>query len=34
METNDYITEARRYIDNAREILSEKAKKQDGYYLV
>jgi len=32
METNDYITEARRYIDNAKEILSEKAKKQDGYY--
>jgi len=32
METNDYILEAKRYIDNAKEILSEKAKKQDGYY--
>lgn len=24
--------EARRYIDNAREILREKARKEDGYY--
>ncbi|WP_373512480.1 DUF5618 family protein [Persicitalea sp.] len=28
----DQIEEAKRYIDNAREILSEKAQKQDGYY--
>ena len=26
------ITEARRYLDNAKEILREKAKKEDGYY--
>jgi hypothetical protein len=26
------IEEAKRYLDNAREILSEKAKKEDGYY--
>ena len=26
------ITEARRYLNNAKEILSEKAKKEDGYY--
>jgi len=32
METNGYIIEARRYIANAKEILSEKANKQDGYY--
>ena len=32
METNDYIAEAKRYIDNAKEILKEKARKQDGYY--
>jgi len=32
MESNGYITEARRYIANAKEILSEKANKQDGYY--
>ena len=30
MET--YIIEARRYIDNAKEILREKGNKQDGYY--
>lgn len=28
----DQIEEARRYLDNAREILSEKAHKQNGYY--
>jgi len=27
-----HIAEAHRYIDNAKEILKEKAKKQDGYY--
>ena len=26
------LTDAARYVDNAREILSEKAKKEDGYY--
>jgi len=26
------ILEARRYLDNARKILSEKANKEDGYY--
>jgi hypothetical protein len=26
------ILEAKRYIDNAREILREKANKEDGYY--
>lgn len=26
------IQEARRYVDNAKEILSEKGKKEDGYY--
>ncbi|WP_215238112.1 DUF5618 family protein [Dyadobacter helix] len=26
------ITEARRYLDNARELLREKAKKEEGYY--
>jgi hypothetical protein len=26
------ITEAKRYISNAKTILSEKAKKEDGYY--
>ena len=26
------ITEAKRYISNAKEILSEKAVKEDGYY--
>lgn len=28
----DQIQEAKRYLDNAREILSEKANKQNGYY--
>jgi hypothetical protein len=27
-----HIKEAERYLDNAKEILSEKAGKQDGYY--
>jgi hypothetical protein len=31
MEINQ-ISEARRYLDNAREILSEKANKLDGLY--
>ncbi|MBD2754448.1 DUF5618 family protein [Spirosoma validum] len=26
------IQEAKRYIDNAREILRDKARKEDGYY--
>ena len=26
------IQEARRYVDNAREILRDKARKEDGYY--
>ena len=26
------IQEAKRYVDNAREILREKARKEDGYY--
>ena len=26
------IKEAKRYLENAREILSEKANKEDGYY--
>ena len=28
----NYIKESHRYIDNAREILSEKAAKEDGFY--
>ena len=28
----EHIQEAKRYIANAKEILKEKAKKQDGYY--
>lgn len=28
----DQIQEAKRYLDNAREILSEKARKENGYY--
>ncbi|MDX2189330.1 MAG: DUF5618 family protein [Bacteroidota bacterium] len=28
----EHIKEARRYLKNAKEILSEKAKKQDGFY--
>ena len=27
-----HITEAHRYIDNAKEILRDKAQKEDGYY--
>jgi hypothetical protein len=26
------VQEAKRYLDNAREILREKARKEDGYY--
>lgn len=29
---NSTIQEARRYLDNAKELLSEKARKDDGYY--
>jgi len=29
---NNTVEEARRYVNNAKEILSEKAKKEDGYY--
>ena len=29
---NSTIQEARRYLDNAKEILSEKAQKEGGYY--
>lgn len=34
MQNNNitHITEAKRYISNAKEILKEKAKKKDGYY--
>lgn len=28
----DQIQEAKRYLNNAREILSEKARKENGYY--
>ncbi|MFP5042953.1 DUF5618 family protein [Parasediminibacterium sp. JCM 36343] len=28
----DYIKEANRYLNNAKEILREKAHKEDGYY--
>jgi len=28
----DTVQEAKRYLDNAREILREKARKEDGYY--
>jgi len=29
---NSTVQEAKRYLDNAREILREKARKEDGYY--
>lgn len=29
---NNTIQEARRYLDNAKELLSEKARKDEGYY--
>ena len=32
METNSTISEARRYLANAKEILSEKAGKNGNYY--
>jgi hypothetical protein len=28
----DTIQEAKRYVENARELLREKARKEDGYY--
>ncbi|GAA4461156.1 hypothetical protein GCM10023189_36470 [Nibrella saemangeumensis] len=28
----DTVQEAKRYLDNARQILSDKAQKEDGYY--
>ena len=28
----DNVIEAKRYLDNARQILKEKANKEDGYY--
>lgn len=28
----DSVREAKRYLDNAKEILREKARKEDGYY--
>ena len=30
---NNGIEEAKRYLNNAKEILREKARKEDGYYL-
>ncbi|KQS31393.1 DUF5618 family protein [Dyadobacter sp. Leaf189] len=30
--TSDSIEEARRYLANAKQILSEKARKEDGYF--
>jgi hypothetical protein len=30
--TSDPIEEARRYLANAKQILSEKARKEDGYF--
>lgn len=32
LSIEDSVREAKRYLDNAKEILSEKAKKEDGYY--
>ncbi|MBQ3656580.1 MAG: DUF5618 family protein [Bacteroidales bacterium] len=32
MECDNTIDEAKRYLDNAKEILRDKAVKQDGYY--
>ena len=32
MELKNPIEEARRYRDNAKELLKEKAEKEDGYY--
>ena len=32
LKMNSTIQEARRYLDNAKEILSEKAQKEGGYY--
>jgi len=33
MSKTEAKTEAMRYVTNAKEILKEKAKKEDGYYL-
>jgi hypothetical protein len=32
LSMQDSLLEAKRYLDNAKEILREKAKKEDGYY--
>ncbi|HRN48702.1 MAG TPA: DUF5618 family protein [Niabella sp.] len=32
MKENEHIKEAERFIANAKEILTRKAKKKDGYY--
>lgn len=32
LSIEDSVLEAKRYLDNAKEILREKAKKEDGYY--
>jgi hypothetical protein len=32
MNSETSIVEARRYIDNAKDLLREKARKEDGYY--
>ena len=31
-ETMNHVAEAHRYLNNAKEILREKAQKEDGYY--
>ena len=32
LSMQDSVREAKRYLDNAKEILREKARKEDGYY--
>lgn len=32
LSMQDSVREAKRYLDNAKDILREKAKKEDGYY--
>lgn len=32
LSVQDSVREAKRYLDNAKEILGEKARKEDGYY--
>lgn len=32
LSIEDSVREAKRYLDNAKEILREKARKEDGYY--